>query len=86
MEVTIACPKCEWEPDGRPYWRCDACHTHFDTFETTAICPNCKKQFADTQCIACEKFSPHLDWYRELDAWLMEQLEKIRERVLSEAP
>ncbi len=85
MEVQIACPKCDWEPDGHAHWVCDHCATRFDTFETTAICPNCKKQFEDTQCISCTEFSPHLDWYRNLDAWLLEQLERIRERVLAKA-
>ncbi len=84
MEVQIACPKCDWEPDGRPHWRCDNCLTRFDTFETTAICPNCKKQFKDTQCISCAEFSPHLDWYRHLDAWLLLELEKIREQILAD--
>ena len=81
MEEKIACPKCDWEPDGKPYWQCDHCQTAFDTFETTAICPQCRKQFRDTQCIACRKFSPHLDWYRNLDAWLREQLARLRETV-----
>ncbi|WP_104421079.1 hypothetical protein [Neolewinella xylanilytica] len=85
MEVKIACPKCDWEPDGRPYWTCDACGTRFDTFETTAICPNCTKGFEETQCVECTEFSPHLEWYRNLDGWLREQLEKIRERVLTAA-
>ena len=51
---------------------------------STAICPNCKKQFKDTQCIACSEFSPHLDWYRNLDAWLLQELQKIREQVLAD--
>lgn len=83
MEVKIACPKCSWEPDGQAYWQCDHCATQFDTFETTAICPGCKKQFKDTQCIDCRKLSPHLDWYLNLDGWLAEQLANIRERILS---
>ena len=82
MNVEICCPKCEWEPDGRPYWHCDHCSTRFDTFETTAICPQCRKRFEETQCIQCREFSPHLDWYRNLDDWLRGQLEEIRERVL----
>ena len=84
MEEKIACPKCEWEPDGKPYWHCDNCQARFDTFETTAICPNCRKQFRDTQCIACREFSPHPDWYRNLDAWLREQLARIREAVAAD--
>ena len=83
MDVKIACPKCDWEPDGQPYWMCDECATTFDTFETTAICPGCRKHFEETQCIDCKEFSPHLDWYRNLDSWLRLQLERLRVRELA---
>ena len=83
MDVKIACPKCDWEPDGRPYWCCDACLTSFDTFATTAICPACRKQFARTQCIDCHRHSVHLEWYRNLDGWLADQLARLRESVLA---
>ena len=86
-EVKIACPKCAWEPDGRPYWAC-ACGHQWDTFSTAGRCPSCGKQWDDTQCIGyaggCDAWSPHLDWYRGLDAWLREELARIRERVLVE--
>jgi hypothetical protein len=27
------------------------------------MCPKCGEAFEHTQCHACEKFSPHKDWY-----------------------
>jgi hypothetical protein len=79
-EVSIQCPKCSWEPDGGEHWRCDCGHV-WDTFETAARCPNCKKQWQETQCPApaggCSAFSPHLDWYQGLDEWLRDELERI---------
>lgn len=81
-EVRIACPKCDWEPDGRPYWACDCGHI-WNTFDTGGRCPSCRKQWEWTQCIqiagGCNETSPHLDWYRGLDEWLREELAKIRE-------
>lgn len=79
-EVRIACPKCEWEPDGRPHWSCTCGHI-WNTFDTGGRCPNCKKQWEWTQCVphagGCSARSPHLDWYRGLDEWLEEELSKI---------
>lgn len=39
-----------------------------------------------TQCLGpqvggCGEWSPHLDWYRNLDEWLKEEIEKIRVRI-----
>ena len=85
-EEKIACPKCDCEPDGRPYWMCDSCFTAWNTFETAARCPSCSKQFKETQCIpgasGCGQISPHIDWYRDLDNWLEEELAKIKEQEL----
>jgi len=79
-DVRIACPKCDWEPDGGKYWRC-TCGTVWDTFETAARCPNCGKQWEETQCIGwrggCDELSQHIDWYHGLDEWLKEELSKI---------
>jgi hypothetical protein len=35
--IRIRCPKCEWEPDGKPYWRC-SCGHRWDTFSTGGRC------------------------------------------------
>lgn len=89
-EEKIACPKCDWEPDGFPYWMCDSCATTWNTFDTAARCPGCGKQFKETQCIdqagGCGQVSPHLEWYHHLDNWLKEQLAKIKERKLESLP
>ncbi len=85
-DLKIACPKCNWEPDGRPYWTCSDCQTNWDTFTTAARCPGCGKQYEVTQCVpyagGCNVSSPHLDWYRNLNDKLREELAKIKEQVL----
>ncbi len=81
MEEKIACPKCDWEPDGGAYWGCSTCGHVWDTFSTAARCPSCGRQYHQTQCIGyaggCNQSSPHIDWYRHLDEWLKEQLEEV---------
>ena len=81
-EIKIACPKCQWEPPASALWRCSCGHA-WHTFDTAAKCPECKKQWKDTACHACSKWSPHLDWYRGLDEALRKELEAIiiREKV-----
>jgi hypothetical protein len=68
--IEIRCPKCNWEPDGKPYWQC-TCGIQWDTFSTGARCPGCGKVWEDTQCIlhagGCGGWSPHLDWYKGLE-------------------
>jgi hypothetical protein len=29
-------------------------------------CPQCGKQWRETCCLECKKWSPHLDWYHDL--------------------
>jgi Zn-dependent protease len=47
------CPTCNTAPPVGTYWRCSQCGQSFDTFETGAVCPNCKSQFPATQCLDC---------------------------------
>lgn len=81
-EVEIMCPKCEWKPDGKAYWACSCGHS-WNTFDTAGRCPKCKKIWKDTQCPGpadpggCGKWSPHIDWYKNLDEQLRKQLEEI---------
>ncbi len=88
-EVQIACPKCEWKPDGGEYWQCTCGHV-WDTFKTAAKCPQCKKQWNYTQCIAwrggCNQQSPHIDWYRNLDEILEEELTSVAETAPASGP
>jgi len=69
-DIKIHCPKCNWEPDGKPYWHC-SCGHQWDTFSTGGRCPACKKVWEDTQCVGhaggCSEWSPHLDWYDGLE-------------------
>jgi hypothetical protein len=80
MKIEISCPKCNWEPDGRPYWKC-SCGHRWNTFDTSGKCPVCAKTWADTQCPTppggCGKWSKHIDWYRNLDVEMRREIEKI---------
>ena len=56
------------------------------TFDTAGRCPNCHRQWEDTQCHGpevggCLGWSPHLDWYKGLDEALRLALEELRARV-----
>ena len=75
--IRIRCPKCDWEPDGRPYWRCAVCYNVWNTFSTGGRCPGCGKIYKDTQCISCHKWSPHLDWYEGLNNILLQLKDEI---------
>ena len=82
--IRIRCPKCEWEPDGKPYWRC-SCGHQWDTFATGGRCPRCQAVWEHTQCpirltSGCGKWSPHLDWYENLDN-VVREVEEIEVRV-----
>lgn len=85
-DIEIACPKCNWQPDGGEYWECNCGH-NWDTFKTAARCPKCGMQHKMTACMpsfmgGCSKMSPHIDWYRNLDELLEEELEAINEEEL----
>ena len=81
MQIKIACPTCEWEPDGGPHWCC-ICGYEWNTFETSGKCPACSKIWEDTQCPGpggpggCGTWSKHIDWYRNLDTALKLALDK----------
>ena len=82
-EIKIHCPKCHWEPDGKPYWQC-TCGHNWDTFSTGGRCPSCAKVWEETQCIphagGCDKISPQLDWYVGLDDIVAQLKAEILER------
>lgn len=79
-ELQIRCPKCEWEPDGRPHWQCSCGHI-WNTFDTQGKCPKCKMIHRSTQCIpfagGCSGISPHHDWYADLENISLEELETM---------
>jgi hypothetical protein len=80
--IHIRCPKCNWEPDGQPHWQC-SCGMIWNTFATGGRCPRCAKVWEDTMCVGdaggCNKWSPHLDWYENLDNVVKEVEEVIKQ-------
>jgi Zn-dependent protease len=58
----FACPTCKTAPPIGEFWRCGKCGQQFDTFQTGAVCPNCKTQFAQTKCLDCGALHPMHDW------------------------
>ena len=65
-EIKVYCPKCRWVPRPSDLWMCvPACRRLWHTFDTCGVCPRCGKNWEDTQCHACQQFSPHIDWYHE---------------------
>jgi hypothetical protein len=64
--VKIYCPKCKWVPGPQDRWACEpACGCVWNTFDTAGTCPQCGKTWEDTQCLACQAWSPHADWYHD---------------------
>jgi hypothetical protein len=60
----IRCPKCRWSPTKHDRWACSCGHV-WNTFDTAGRCPRCDKQWRDTQCMKCIRWSPHEDWYEQ---------------------
>jgi len=58
----IRCPKCGWRPRKTDSWSC-RCGCVWNTFDTGGICPECGRQWSNTQCLRCHEWSPHEDWY-----------------------
>ena len=71
VTVKIACPSCNWQPAPTPkaYWNC-TCGCRWNTFDTAGVCPQCQHRWLDTQCPACQVYSPHEDWYHHLGGLL----------------
>jgi Zn-dependent protease len=58
----FACPSCKTAPPAGAFWKCTQCGQAFDTFQTRAACPNCRKQFEVTKCLDCGVASPMSAW------------------------
>ncbi len=58
----FACPWCKAAPPMGNFWTCGACRQGFDIFETQAVCPHCKLQFASIGCLDCGRSHPMSDW------------------------
>lgn len=61
-DAKIRCPKCAYAPRADDRWYCD-CGCCWNTFETRGLCPTCDRQWLETGCPACERWSRHEDWY-----------------------
>ncbi len=81
-DQTISCPSCNWKPDGGAYWKCLCGHT-WDVFRTGGQCPSCMRVWEKIQCVprhgGCNTWSPHLDWYGDLNGWLESELDHLKE-------
>jgi hypothetical protein len=66
MATRIFCPICSWAPRPHDRWQCrPGCYTVWNTFETHAVCPGCRKQWTVTVCLACGIASLHEEWYHD---------------------
>jgi hypothetical protein len=60
----IHCPKCGWRSTPEDRWVCTpSCNAVWNTFWTRGVCPSCAVKWPQTQCLACQEFSPHEAWY-----------------------
>jgi Zn-dependent protease len=58
----FSCPSCKTPPPAGAYWKCGNCGQPFDTFQTGAVCPNCRSQFPTTQCLDCGRQHALSEW------------------------
>jgi len=62
----IRCPKCAWQPRPEDRWACSMCNRGvWNTFDTRGVCPACKHRWTFTQCLSCQGWSLHADWYEK---------------------
>ena len=61
----IRCPKCGWRPSKDSKWCCGTrdCVAPWNTFDSHGKCPHCGRQWSDTICLSCHRWSPHDEWY-----------------------
>jgi len=60
----IRCPLCGWSPRKEDLWAC-ACKHRWNTFDTGGVCPACLQRWTETQCLCCQRWSLHSDWYQQ---------------------
>jgi hypothetical protein len=58
----IRCPRCKWQPRRGDRWSCSCGHA-WNTFDTHGVCPSCATAWRETQCLRCNEWSPHEQWY-----------------------
>jgi hypothetical protein len=74
----IRCPLCRWQPTPSSVWWClgvgppehfpEGCGTVWNTFLTRGRCPGCSHQWRYTSCLRCSGWSPHDEWYEEIQS------------------
>jgi hypothetical protein len=65
----IRCPKCAWQPRKEDRWSCGPpCFCLWNTFDTAGRCPRCARVWVETACLACHRWSLHVDWYEDAPA------------------
>jgi hypothetical protein len=79
-DLKIECPKCSWEPAPHSQWKC-SCGSIWNTFDTGGRCPKCSKQWEFTQCLSCQEWSLHLDWYKNLDDQYEEAISEVEQAL-----
>lgn len=58
----IRCPKCHWIPEQSSRWLCSCAHC-WNTFDTSGVCPACRRRWDNTVCLQCTGWSRHDEWY-----------------------
>ncbi len=58
----IRCPRCGWLPRAESLWSCTCLHA-WNTFDTGGRCPAGGRQWLETACLRCHRWSKHRDWY-----------------------
>lgn len=65
----FSCPQCHTAPMVGPYWKCAQCQQPFDTFASSAVCPQCRAQYSSTRCLDCGAASPTSAWIAPVPAF-----------------
>ena len=58
----IRCPLCGRTARKDDRWAF-SCGHEWNTFDTGGVCPACLQQCTSTQCLSCEQWSAHSNWY-----------------------
>jgi hypothetical protein len=88
LAVYIACPKCDWRPDGSARWVCTCGHV-WNTFQTHGVCPGCGKVWTMTACSSvqgCGQWSDHEEWYHDDDSPSVEEFIENPQRIVIDVP
>lgn len=57
------CPQCLLHPGPADEWLCNRCGSVWNTFTTHGVCPGCRYEWTETQCLNCGEWSAHEAWY-----------------------